>query len=360
MRPKILSLYLFRHNLFLFTSILLGGVGVYLLIDVFERLDNFIEAKLGVGVVLLYFGAKIPLIISQIMPPAFLIAMVVQLCLMARSRELLALNTGGISLSHINIFFMSYAVLWCFLALIFSQYIGIYGERLSTSLWERQVQGKVLDKKVLHNVWYTEGNYIIQFTSLHPFSGKASGVFIHEIDPQKKVLQRIIQAEEAVGKPGNWQLKSIAVVSPDGYSLKKKKSMDFSLQLNPRTFLEYNEKKEVPALSMGELSDYIKRLEQSGSNVEQLRTAWHTKWAHAFSMLAVGLIALSLLSFTENLYINIALSLVITFLYYVLSTFGVGLAQKGILSPWLGAWLSNIVFYLLTIGRLFFVGLQKE
>ena len=43
------------------------------LTDLFERLDNFIEAGLSVGMVLTYFVVKMPLVISQILPVIFLL-----------------------------------------------------------------------------------------------------------------------------------------------------------------------------------------------------------------------------------------------------------------------------------------------
>ena len=66
-----------------------------MLTDLFERLDNFIEAGLSAGMVLTYFVVKTPLVISQILPVIFLLSTVIQLCLMARNRELTLCRPGG-------------------------------------------------------------------------------------------------------------------------------------------------------------------------------------------------------------------------------------------------------------------------
>ena len=42
--------------------------GVYLLIDFFGRVDNFLEHNADLSLYLIYFGAKIPLILSQVLP----------------------------------------------------------------------------------------------------------------------------------------------------------------------------------------------------------------------------------------------------------------------------------------------------
>ena len=95
---SLLFRYLTKNNAMILLPTLAVGIGLYVLTDLFERLDNFIEAGLSVGMVLTYFIVKMPLVISQILPVIFLLSAVIQLCIMARSRELTALQAGGISL----------------------------------------------------------------------------------------------------------------------------------------------------------------------------------------------------------------------------------------------------------------------
>ena len=72
----------------------------------------------------------------------------------------------------------------------------------------------------------------------------------------------------------------------------------------------------------------------------------------AFSILSMGLLALAMVTITENVYVNVALSLVVTFGYYTVFMIGATLGQKGILPPWIGAWLANLLFCTLAGGRL--------
>ena len=91
---SLLFRYLTKNNAMILLPTLAVGIGLYVLTDLFERLDNFIEAGLSVGMVLTYFVVKMPLVISQILPVIFLLSTVIQLCIMARSRELTALQAG--------------------------------------------------------------------------------------------------------------------------------------------------------------------------------------------------------------------------------------------------------------------------
>ena len=102
------------------------GIGLYVLTDLFERLDNFIEAGLSVGMVLTYFIVKMPLVISQILPVIFLLSAVIQLCIMARSRELTALQAGGISLGVVANSMILCGIFWGSVQLGFSEYLACW------------------------------------------------------------------------------------------------------------------------------------------------------------------------------------------------------------------------------------------
>ena len=93
----LLSKYLIKQNLFLLLTILLIGTGIYLLTDLFDRIDDFLETKMSFFAIVAYFVIKIPIIISQILPAVFLIALIIQLNLLTKNKELVALHAGGIS-----------------------------------------------------------------------------------------------------------------------------------------------------------------------------------------------------------------------------------------------------------------------
>ena len=100
---SLLFRYLTKNNAMILLPTLAVGIGLYVLTDLFERLDNFIEAGLSVGMVLTYFVVKMPLVISQILPVIFLLSTVIQLCIMARSRSFAAFSGAASSLVSPNI-----------------------------------------------------------------------------------------------------------------------------------------------------------------------------------------------------------------------------------------------------------------
>jgi len=85
-----------------YTLLVLGSlITIYLLVDLFERLDNFLDAKKSVGLLIRYLLLKIPLIHDQVIPVCLLLAAVITLGVLNHNRELPALKAAGISVTRI-------------------------------------------------------------------------------------------------------------------------------------------------------------------------------------------------------------------------------------------------------------------
>ncbi len=93
---KIIPRYILRHFFPVFGLALSAIVGLYLIIDFFEKVDNLLEKHVPAGEILSYFLLKIPFILTQGIPMAVLLGSLVALGILKRNRELIALETAGI------------------------------------------------------------------------------------------------------------------------------------------------------------------------------------------------------------------------------------------------------------------------
>ncbi len=350
-----LDKYLARQNLAAMLTCLGIGVGLYLLSDVFDRLDDFLEAGLGLGTAVTYFLVKIPLIVSQILPAVFLVSMVIQLGMMARSRELLALRAGGVTFGRLCAFFLIYAVGWCLVQLAVAQVVGVYGEAAANRIWSEEVRQRKVERMELPNLWFREGAFVVELKKAWPGRGEAEGAMLLEVDPDNRRIHRIITAQKVEAEPGEWTFSGVKVLDPVTFAYEPQATLVLPLNQDLRSFLAIDPNVDPASLPMWKLSGVMERLAASGSNVERLRTAWHMKWSYAFSLAAMALIALALTTLRENLYLNLGLSLALTFAYYAVFMLGVTAGQKGLLPAVFGAWLGNILFAGLAGVRLWWV-----
>lgn len=350
-RLNILQTYLLQQNLYL--AILCIGVGtcIYVLQDLVETLDNFVHAGVGPSIIFGYFVSKLPLILSQILPAAYLLSLIVQIGLLVRHRELLALQAGGISFSPLVRFFCAYGLVWCVLQLFLSQGLGVMGQRTMDRIWQEQVKKEQVGPIEVRDVWFLNGPFVVSVDWANPQAGHGQGISVYEYG-EGNTLLRIITAEDFLVLKQGWELRDVAVHEANTFSSYKQESLMLDIRQDLEAFGILQARFEPGALSLWQLGRIISYLEGAGSNVERLRTAWHMKWAYAFSLFVMTLIALALATMIDNVYANIALGLGIVFVYYVFFVLGVSLGERGFLSPFVGAWLGNIVFGLLAGFRL--------
>lgn len=353
----VLSRYLIRQNLYLMAICLAVGTCIYLLSDIFDRLDDFIRAGLGAETILFYFIVKIPLIVSQLMPAIFLLAMVIQLGVLSRSREMLALRAGGVSFAWFIRFFVIYALVWSAGQLVFSQFLGVFGEYEANRIWKEDVRKKQLDELTIKDLWFRDGPFIVLAKEAHPSKSRASDITVYEFTTDNQELIRILTAKKALIDDHGWGLLDVHELDTRTFIGVDRLSQFLSVRQNLKAYAAVELKGDTAQLPLLELSRAIQRLEESGSNVEILRTVWHGKFSYAFSMVVMALLALALVTFSENVYANIGLSLILIFVQYGVHVVGATAGEKGVLPPIIAAWLGNAIMGTAACLRLAWVSL---
>ena len=348
---SLLFRYLVKGNTMLLLPTLAVGIGLYVLTDLFERLDHFMEANAGIGLVATYFLYKLPLVISQILPVIFLLSAVIQLCIMARSREMIALQAGGISLATPACILIICGLAWSAVQLGFSEVLGVMGERESNRIWQEEIRKRDLSSAVFENIWFADGQWMVSLGTLRP-DNSGENFTAYEITDDRLELRRIVSARRYQGRVSRWELFDVKEMEPTAFRSAKSPSLVLPLNQDPATFRMFYKSSKPQQLPLWQLGRTIKRLSASGSNVESLKTTGHTKLAYAASLVIMALIAVALVSWTDNIYLATPLALVCTFLYYAVFTLGTALGQRGVLPPVPAAWGANIIALLLACLRL--------
>ena len=337
-RPSLLDRYLFKQATYLLFITLIIGSGVYLMSELFDRLDNFIEAGIGLKLVLVYFCFKLPFIIAQILPAAFLLSVIIQLCLMARNRELLALQAGGISLWRIVAFFLLFGLLWGSVQLFLSQNVGVWGNREAMRIWNEEIKGKEQRASIVRDFWFLEDNMMIYTEVLNLDTLKGQNLNVYALSQDERNVEQVIRAPSFNVEGKTWVLHNATVYDTNGFVRQSKIEIPLKIKYSMRGLKVLGGNYELQNYSLWQIGDAIKRLKKSGSNVEVLRTAWHSKLAYAASLMVMSLIGLALITWKENIYINIALGLAATFIFYTMLSVGATLGESGRLSPIFASW----------------------
>jgi len=358
---RILHKYLLRQNLALLGICLFASLGIYLLVDVFDRLDNFLEKDAGPLLIGQYFLYKLPLILSQILPLVFFFAMVLQLGGMQRHRELTALEAGGVSYQRLCGWFLLYAALWAVLQLGFSQVLGVAGNRMSGEIWNNLGSGGGTKEQVARDVWYRKGSWILHLDTVRSGSGKVEGVRLIRVGSGFDRAERMLRAERARVAQGEWTLTGVRMQRPNRFRISKRQSLTLDLSVEVGDLVSRKQKLDIREMSLWELSRAIARLEKTGANTEAMATLWHQKLAYACSLFILAMVGLAAARSGRNTVTVICLGLLVGFVFYGIFVLGGQMGERGVLSPWLGGWLGAVLvgipalFWLLAVlfaGRL--------
>ena len=354
---SLLFRYLFlRHARLLFLALALGG-GMFLLTDMVERLDVLLDAGVGISLMLVYYAARLPGIIAQILPAVFLLASVILLCLMSHSRESTALQAGGVSPAAVTIILVWCGLFWGVVQFACSQYLAVQGEKLSSRIWQEQVRQNKSELRLLDNVWFSDHEWIVSAGELRE-DGQGRDLTAYRLSDDGLRFELVIRAPRFEVSGGTWTAFDVLRIKPEDYLSDHVEEMPVPLTQDVTLFF-VSESEKPEQLSFWLLGDAIERLRDAGSNVEGLLTLWHAKLAYAASLMVMALVASAIVSWKENVYMAVAIAIVVTFVTYVLTLFGDTMGQRGLVPPQAGAWGTQVLLLCAALLRLHYAGLKR-
>jgi len=154
---NILDKYLlqqFGRNLVL---VLAAFAAIYVLVDFFERIDNFIDAGKSTSLALRYLVLKVPSIVEQLMPVCILLAGILTLGLLSYNNELIALQAGGVSAIRVMAPIAAGGLLCTFVVLAAWQWLLPATVSANNRIWYEEVQHKVPQGIYRHPRFYYKG-----------------------------------------------------------------------------------------------------------------------------------------------------------------------------------------------------------
>jgi len=154
---NLLNRYLLNQFLKYFFTVNAGFVAIYLLVDFFEKIDDFTNAGKSIFLALEYFLLTIPFVVDQLGPVFILLSGVITLGILNHSNELTALKAGGVPLRLIIRPLICGAVLFTLLFIAAAQWLLPATIAKTNNIWYEQLKGKVPLGIMRNNRYYYKG-----------------------------------------------------------------------------------------------------------------------------------------------------------------------------------------------------------
>ena len=350
---KILDRYLVRGFLRPFIGCLLIFLVLFIVIDAFNNLDEFLKNGFSLGVIVSYYFYFLPAVFVQVAPVSMLMAVLTHLGDLNRHNEISAIKAGGISSAHVLAPYLFIGLLLSFVVFLVNEKVVPKTQVTSTAIMQGLIEKgkKNLSERAIRNVaLYSSDNRMVFAREFEILSRTLHDVVILQDDPNQNLLSRLT-AKKAQYEDGHWQLYDAAtyrlnrrgdILGEPVYSEKTELDLDKS----PEDFIKSASQTEF--MSARELKEYRDNFKGSGGRKvgRRLSVDFHTKISFPFISFFVILIGAPLAMRLErgSPMVGIGPSLLVVFIYYSLHSVCLALGKNGTMPPMMAAWFSNIFF----------------
>ena len=361
---RLLDRYLLRELCIPLIYCLAGFLMFWASFDLFSSLDEFHEAKMSLGDIVMYYVVRTPELLVTILPVALLLALLYALSNHGRYNELVAMRAAGQSFARISVPYLA-------VGLFLTATLFFMNERLVPEVAEKSaaIRRRHAGEQPAGDEWVRQVN-LRNARERRIWNIAAFNTRTHElIEPhvewnlpdgsQKRIIARsggrtndqwIFREVEVFHYP-----KDLDFETANALSFRTNKIIMPELEETPEEFrlqLKFDSLSAIdaakrPNLSLQEI-DYLRsHLELNPRDRALLQTQYHARLAQPWTCMVVVLIALPFggsSNSRRNVFAGVASSIFICFAYFILLRFGLALGTGGVFNPIVAAWMPNVVF----------------
>ncbi|MFH1681254.1 MAG: LptF/LptG family permease [Candidatus Eisenbacteria bacterium] len=359
---RILDRYVLSRYLLSLALALAAFLAIFVVLDLFEKLDDFLDQGVPLAVVGSYYLFRMPEILLLMLPIGMLLACLFSLGAHARNNEFLATLTAGISMRRtlLPVLFIGLAV--SLAALVAGETLAPpAAERVNTIQDEIIKPGRRRTARLRTNLSFLGDNgRLFRIGRLDVEKGRMEDVVV-QLLRNNTLIQRI-DAEKARWENGRW-------VFENGYFRRfSAEGLDEAVPFEERTEPEIREtpedfgkiQKNPRQMSYRELKKYIRKAKMNGGEVRKEEVDLYMKLSFPFTNFLIVLLGSPLAALLRRggNALGFTLALLICFVYYLGIRVGQSVGYNELLPPVLSVWIANILF--LAIGIALFRALARR
>ncbi|MFA6457546.1 MAG: LptF/LptG family permease, partial [Bacteroidota bacterium] len=348
---KIVDKYILKQFILTMIFGLITFMAIFVIIDLMENLDDFLDNNVVNAVIVQYYIAFLPEIIKLMTPVAVLLASLFTTGKLATNNELTALKAGGMSIYRYMFPLIIVALIVSIASVYFNGWIVPYANQHKFSI-ERQYLHKNLESTARTNIYLQDGKKRIVYIAYYDgTTGTGTRTSIQEFSDTSliTIAQRwdgLQFSWDSTKQKWSMSLGQHRIVHTGGESLIKFDSYTFNdLTFSPKDIVKKVEKPEE--MNYTELGEFITRQLSSGNDTARWMVDYYNKVAFPFASVIVVLFGIPF-SFGKRkggIALQVGISAAVVFIYMVFMKISNVFGYNGDLNPLLTAWLANIIFF---------------
>jgi lipopolysaccharide export system permease protein len=346
---KIIDKYLIKQFLQTIFFGLIAFTLLFVVIDMMENLDDFIDQSVSFGIIMHYYLVFSPDIIKLMTPVSVLFAALFTVGKASNLSELTAIKASGISMYRFMAPFIVTTLFVSLLSVYFSGYIVPMANKTKLN-----IQLNYLKKGFVYtggNIFFQDSpTRIVNIVFFDNSDNQANRVSIQEFE--KNDLTHMTSRIDAVrmvydSVSHNWMayngIKRTFDQRTESVKYFSKLRLDY-LSFKPSDLLTKQQKPEE--MDLGELKKTIKSQEKSGLDPTNTLIEYYSRFSFPMASLVVVLFGLPISANKRRggLAVQVGINILVTFIYLVFMQISLAFGKNGVLNPMLTAWFADLVF----------------
>jgi LPS export ABC transporter permease LptG len=315
----------------------------------FYTISILIQKGVPISAVGRWLATNLPYWTYLAIPVAILLSCALVVNRMTRENEITSMRVGGASLKRILRPVLVAALLASIVTFAVGETLVPVGNTKARELYSRILIAQALPS-IQSNVFFAAERYYVHLGRVQKKGDVYELSDIVFYGPgTDTAFPMIVTAKRGTTTGLVWDLRDGVTheLNKEGELVRETrfKEAHFDLARNIEEYLGTQSKSEQE-MSMRELAERIKSLEQAKLDPLSLKVAFWSKTSIPFACVVFALIA-SPLSFAfarGGNFSGLLLAVVVLFFYYVMMIMGQALGRLGLMPPFLAAWLENILF----------------
>jgi lipopolysaccharide export system permease protein len=360
---RILDRYIMKSIVSIFLGMVITFAFLFILIDTFGHLQDFIEKKVPVDTIIQYYVTFLPMIVVNTSTMGCLMAVLFTYSTLSSHNEIVAIRASGMNFWQVTRPALIFALIVSAVVLLVNECFVPQSSVINQQIKESQIKVLVGEKQkgiplIKNFTLYGLKKRLFFIDTFDPNTNTLHGISIIGHDQNQNIVEKIV-AFKGVWTGIAWKFYNCQITTynstlpnlPGEVKVYPEKLMD--IKETPKEFLR--QRRNIAAMNIRELNDYINRFSDSGAlkAINDMKVDLFQKIALPLRNIVIVLAGLPFVLVTAGkrkaaTFTSIGIALIIGFLYYVLDAVGLALGKGGALSPWLSAFIAPATF--LVIG----------
>lgn len=361
---KTITRYILEKFSRIFVLCLLTVTTIYLVVDFFEKLRKFLKYDADLMLLFSFFGFRIPEIVYLLTPLVALMASILTVGGLNRSKEITAMRSCGMSFFQIGLPFLGFGCLVSVVGFFLSSEVIPVTNRQADFIQTVLIQNKPERLSLEANqIWLRLGtDALVEIQDVKDDGSELRGIRMYQLN-QPFYLQTILEGREAIFSNDQWVMEEVYTrqLQPDQpVQMEATTQQILPLPLVPEDFRHWLAQ-SPELMTLPQLREYIQRLAQDGHSLDRYLTNYWSRIAYAVVPLVMTLLGISV-SFQGSGVREVGVAkglgqtLAIGFLFWAAHSVGVVLGQNGAIPPFIGSWIPTLMFFM--VGSNIFLKLK--